>query len=93
MKKIYIKNEDLGFWTETPITVQSFEIIDKDEIDLVWCNHAGAIEEEHDGEVYNPNGTYHEWTQRVIVCNKCDAWRDALLDDWIDAPFEGVHYV
>jgi len=87
--KISVLNKDLGFLTEKPITVQRFEF-DGQEDELVWCNHAGAIEEEVDNEIPNINGRDIAWTDRVLVC-KFGAYRFLEQDNWQDAPIEGSH--
>lgn len=93
MGKVNIRNHDLGFWTEEPITVQ---IIDwhKDEEepykDVLWCNHARAEEEEVHNEIPVVDGQDISWTDKVLVCMKCGAYRLPGNEYWENAPFEGV---
>lgn len=91
-KKIFINNKDLGFLTQEEVTVQRFEIVDG-ERELVWCNHAGAIEESVENEMTNPNGHDITWWDKIVVCDKCEAYRFVGDNEWRDAPEEGVSYV
>lgn len=71
---------------EEPVSVQ---VQDNGE---VWsCNHHGAVEEESHNEVERPDGSYIEWSERVLVCDKCPAWKLIHDDEWHDAPFGGRH--
>ncbi len=87
--QIFIKNHDLGFWTQNEITAQKFEKIDG-EIELVWCNHAGATTEELEHCDYRSEGS--DWvTKRYIrVCDKCGATRDEYSNYWENAPEQGL---
>lgn len=87
--KIHVRNRDLGFFTQTLITVQRFEIEDGDPV-VVWCNHAGAIEEEYDVQINNVDRLDEVYQQTIIACNKCGASRLPGENYWENAPFEGV---
>lgn len=88
-KEIFVHNKDLGFWTQTPITAQRFELVDG-ELELVWCNHAGSESEEIESSIINPNGADHVWYTMIEVCDKCDAIKRPGDNYWEDAPIEGV---
>lgn len=75
--KIYIKEQDFGFWSEKPVTVQRVEkYTDEDEpyTDVVWCNHDGSWIDEY---------------ENVEYCDKCSAHRfnrNGLTEEWQDTP-------
>lgn len=94
MKQIYIKNKDLGWWSEQPITVQRFETIyNEDDFDkeLVWCNHAGFEEKEVENEYHTPDARTLEWTDRILICPKCGAYKMVWDEYWQDSPIQGVY--
>lgn len=88
-KSIYVKNFDFGFFTEIPITVQKFEDNADGEAELVYCNHAGAVEEESTFDSVGFNGQHIQTTSKALACNKCDAYSLDNGSSWEDAPFEG----
>lgn len=96
-KHIFVHNRDLGFFTQTPITVQGFQKNSDGEEELMWCNHANADAErievmamEWDRELgYLPTGTAWEDCWK---CDKCDAYRFIDAKEWENAPFDGVYY-
>lgn len=93
--KIYVHNKDLGFWTQEPIPVTRYATqYDEDDFDreLVWCNHAGAEEEEVENEINRIDQPDITWTDRVLVCRKCGAYKFEKETDWWDAPIEGAHH-
>lgn len=87
MKTIFVKDKDLGFFTQTEIPVQRYETIDGEKT-LVWCNHAGAEIEQVEKNSYNPDGVDDVWFETVHTCT-CGAvkWEDNL---WEDTPEEGA---
>lgn len=88
--KVYVKSLDMGFWTQEPITVARYQV-DGDEKELVWCNHARAEEEEVENNVPRPDQPDIVWTDRVLVCRKCGAYKFEKETNWWDAPIEGEH--
>lgn len=82
-----VKNEDLGFWTQSEITVVS-----RYDGVIEYCNHAGAYEEVEYHQSMNPAGDVIEWPAKVMLCDKCPAWRMPESNEWEDAPFEGERY-
>lgn len=87
--KVYVKSLDMGFWTQEPITVARYQV-DGDEKELVWCNHAGAEEEEVENQIYRIDHPDIVWTDKVLVC-KCGAYRFLNDSYWSDAPIDGEH--
>lgn len=76
--KIDVNNKDLGFFTQEPITVQSITR----EGEVLFCNHAGAGEQDLISEMYNPVTEEHkQWTTSVLVCDKCGAVK-RKYEDW-----------
>lgn len=61
---------------EQPITVRGGVFVDG-IFDLDWCNHAGAQEE----ELTSDAGLDTERTQKVLVCDKCEAQK--VGKEWI----------
>lgn len=90
MKKIYVKNHDLGFFTAKPITVQRFNNIDGEQ-ELVYCNHASSeiVEKETWPTIYSDQVMIF----KTEVCDKtnCGAYRLEGDNYWEDSPIEGVH--
>lgn len=85
-KKIFVKNNDLGFWTQTLVPVQKY-----DGEEMIYCNHDGAKEEENVQDFWNPITSDHTTrTDWVLVC-KCGAYRFESDDEWNNAPVEGRH--
>lgn len=80
--KIFVNNKDLGFFTQEEITAQ----IVSPEGELLFCNHAGAVEEhQEDDFLGTPIDRY------VTFCDKCEAYKREGDNYWENAPFEGVH--
>lgn len=88
--KIFIKSYDFGFYTSRNITAQRFELTE-DGPELVWCNHAGAVEEITEHEDVNPDGTDRVWHTTTLNCDKCGAYKIEGLPYWDNAPYEGLH--
>ena len=88
MTSITILNKDLGFFTESTVTIQRFD----EEGDLIWCNHAGAEEEEAYNQVDRVDQSDLTWTEIIKVCDKCGAWQFDGDREWHEAPMDGVHY-
>lgn len=76
---ILIDNHDLGFLTAQPITVQCF---DGDE--LIYCNHAGAVEEVQHNQINLVDQPDILWYSRVLLCDKanCGAYKREGDDCW-----------
>lgn len=89
--KIFVKSKDLGFFTQTNITVQRFEIVDGDR-ELVFCNHANATEEVVEHETFTPSGKEIVWAYKITTCDKsnCDAWKREGSSIWEDTPYRGA---
>ena len=81
--KIPVKNKDLGFWTQEPITVYR-----KEDDTIVWCNHDGYTTETEENTIYRIDSPDLTFNTVVDTCNKCSAWR-TLDEPWQDAPSEG----
>ena len=92
MSQINIRNYDLGFLTAEHVTAQKFAKEDG-EIVVIWCNHAGAIQEEIEDEIYVPGGIDRVVITRALVCDKCGAYQPEGQTEWQEAPYEGVHNV
>lgn len=60
--------------------------------EVVWCNHAGAREEDYEQTFHNPYGADTTSFITILKCDKCEAWKRADEDFWSEAPFEGVSY-
>ena len=91
--KIFVKSEDFGFWTQEDITVQRVDFHeDEDEPykDVLWCNHAGATEEDTESEYMRSDGTVMEISNKALICDKCYAYKCLDEEYWQDAPTEGV---
>ena len=58
------------------ITVRGGELVDG-VFDLDWCNHAGAELE----EVTSNAGLDNEYTEKLMVCNKCEA--QLIGEEWL----------
>lgn len=65
VKRIPVRNYDLGFFTQKDITVQ---VLEDDEV--IHCNHAGCYTD----EVSFNEGLEEEYTKKALVCDKCSAW-------------------
>lgn len=94
MKTIFIKDKHYGW--DQPITVQKFELYSDEygkEYDLTWCNHAGADEVENETSLPRADAPDIVWYDRVLVCNKCNAYKFFDSVEWQDTPYEGVSYV
>lgn len=52
--------------------------------EIVWCNHAEAVEEEFSDEHNFNDGTYIEVAKTFLKCYKCGAFKDMtyLSNDW-----------
>lgn len=87
---ILVRNKDLGFFTQKDVTVQRFAKIDG-EIELLWCNHAGATSEEVENCDYKSEGTDWVTKQYIYACDKCPATRDEYSTYWDDCPADGVY--
>lgn len=88
-KHINVRSRDLGFFTQSPITAQRFDEVDGEQA-LVWCDHAGAIQETDTVEhprIDEPDIVYDV---ELMVCDKCPAWRRVGETAWEDAPEDGV---
>lgn len=95
MKVIHIRNKDLGFFTQKEITVQRFASdigADPDDKEMIWCNHAGAIEDEIEQGIVRVDKPDIVWVERILECDKCTAWKHENDDRWQDAPYEGIHF-
>lgn len=92
MQKIFIKNKDLGFFTEHPITAQKFQRVDG-ELELVWCNHAGAYTDSIEVCDYKSEGNDWVTYDDVLVCDRCGAFKRDYENYWEDCPEEGVYDV
>jgi hypothetical protein len=88
---VFVRNYDLGFFTQEPITVQKFEIED-DEPVVSWCNHAGAESETVENQIDRIDEPDICWTSTIMVCDKCGAYKLEGESWWQDAPFEGISY-
>jgi hypothetical protein len=88
--QIFVKNHDLGFWTQHEITAQKFEKIDG-EMELVWCNHAGAITEELENCDYRSEGTDWVTKQYIHVCDKSLRPEMNIVTIGENAPENGVY--
>ena len=76
---------DKSMW-DYPITVQR---VDGEE-GVVWCNHAGDADEEEVHNMYpNQYGSDIEWTDRLLICLKCGAYKLEAEERWENAPFAG----
>lgn len=77
--QIHVKNKDYGFFSEQPITVTRLE-----DGEIVYCNHAQAVEEEFSQEFSFNDGTYVEVNKSFLKCYKCGAFKDLtyLNNDW-----------
>lgn len=84
-KKIYVRNHDHGFWTEEPVTVKR-----KEDGNIIYCDHAGAVEEEQENVMYRPDGRDIVWTSRALICG-CGAYQLENDNYWQDAPVGGKH--
>lgn len=92
VKKIYVRSEDHGFFTQKEIPVTRLEQIDENETQIAWCSHGGAEVEEVDNQINRIDEPDIVWTDRVHICGKCKAYRFEGENEWHDSPFEGVHY-
>lgn len=91
MKTISVKNKDLGFWTQEPISVKRMETInDEGEQEVIYCNHDGAEEREVENETYRADQPDIVWTSRPLIC-ECGAYKLEGDNYWQDAPVEGKH--
>jgi hypothetical protein len=82
---VAIKNFDLGWLTETPVTVTK-----KEDNEITWCNHANAFEDTIE-LAGNPFSTIADtYTERVLICDKCDAWKEVGGEYWQEVPEEGA---
>ncbi len=63
--------------TKQPITVHGGELDDGCYF-MDWCNHDGAEME----EVTSNPGTDYEYTENLLVCDKCPA--QYIGDEWIN---------
>jgi hypothetical protein len=93
-KPIYIKYADDFDYFDIgkSVTVQRFEqIIEDDDAVLVYCNHAGATEEDYENEIYYPEGPSQTYIATQLVCDKCEAYRYLGENYWHEAPEEGAH--
>lgn len=86
--KINVLNKDFGFLTEEAITVQRYDF----EGNLVFCNHAGAIEETASVDIPRIEQQDISFMVTTLVCDKCEAYQRQGEDQWEDAPLEGKHY-
>lgn len=84
--KINVTNKDLGFFTQDFISVKRLE-----GGEIIFCNHAGANEEEVINYYYTPDARDLEWKSTLLVCDKCEAYKPDNQDYWENAPEEGRH--
>lgn len=85
---VYVRSLDFGFWTAESVTVQKFD----GNNDLLWCNHAGATEETEQNQIDRIDEPDIVWESKVMVCDKCPAYRHVGDTEWHDAPLDGVDY-
>jgi len=88
--QIFVKNRDLGFFTQNQITAQKFEKIDG-EMELVWCNHAGAYTDRQEICDYKSEGADWVTYENIQVCDKCGATKGEYDSHWIGNPEQGVY--
>lgn len=94
--KVIVQDKDI--W-DTPVTVQRFELTDPEGgiyKELVWCNHAEAVDREETQEYHSPDGTYTEITTNYLECDKCGAVKVLNYglpetDVWVNAPEDGIY--
>ena len=85
--RIAVKNEDLGFWTEVEIPVVRYE-----QDNIVYCNHAGAINDTLFHETYSyEREDVIQTHEPIMVCRKCGAFNRVHDSEWEEAPAEGRH--
>lgn len=90
-KKIFVKAEDFGFWTQQEIPIVRYEQVDEDERQIVFCSHAGAELKEIEQEYPRIDQPDIVWKDSLIICRKCGAWRLDGDNQWQNTPFEGRH--
>jgi len=83
--RIVISNKDFGDFTSHPITVQR---IDSQE-GVIYCNHDGADYEDNVVHHAYNDGSDSEYVERILACDKCEAFKREHDNQWEDAPFEG----
>lgn len=84
--KITVLHKDYGWFSQIPVPVTR-----RENDDLLWCNHDGAIEEDITSQTWSyEREDVIEWTDVVMVCGKCGAYRPINEDFWQEAPIEGV---
>lgn len=89
MKTILVKSLDHGYFTQSLVTVQRFERIDGD-MEVVWCDHAGAQEEKQEVDSFYQDGEYQGQMVSITQCDKCPAWCEVNDSVWNDAPQESL---
>lgn len=77
-----------------PVTETGFCTDCKDNAEprkeIIFCNHGGAETEEVENQVNRIDQPDIVWTSKIVVCEKCGAWRHEGERDWEEAPFEGA---
>lgn len=87
IKKIYVRSEDLGFFTQEEVTV----VIRDENNEILYCTHAGAKEETETHHYYTPDARDLEYEVTISVCDKCEAWKKDDGLGWEDSPINGEH--
>lgn len=92
IKKIYVRSEDLGYFTQVEIPVVKREQIDENEFNIIFCNHGGAEIEEVEQQYNRIDEPDIVWTDKLLICGKCKSWKLDGDSEWHDSPIEGKHY-
>lgn len=87
--KINVIKKDLGYFTQEPITVQRIEKLDDEDTEVVFCTHAGAVEEEK--ETWPTNYDDRTYIVTTLVCDRCGAYKVGDENIWNNAPERGKH--
>ncbi len=88
--KINVIHKDFGYFSEVPITVQRFEPDWDGDMELVWCNHAGAESETFEKMVPRIDQPDIVWEDSILVCLKCGAFQRSYERTWEDTPVGGL---
>lgn len=87
IKKIYVRSEDLGVFTQEEVTV----VIRDENNEIVYCNHAGSNTESVENSYFTSDGRELEYMVDITTCDKCEAWKKDDGLGWEDQPIGGIH--
>lgn len=88
MKQIYVRSEDFGVFTQEEVPVVRRDA----DNEITYCTHGGATLEEIQQQYDRIDEPDITWTDRLLICRACKAWKLEGENDWHDSPIEGRHY-